>query len=74
MLSVVPPRMRPHATALIGIAITAVGGIAGLLLLNGIDTRFGLEWAIASLAVPGHRLRTDPANLGPARSTTTSTS
>jgi ABC-type branched-subunit amino acid transport system ATPase component len=45
--------MRPHATALIGIAITAVGGIAGLLLLNGIDTRFGLEWAIASLAVPG---------------------
>ena len=53
MLSVVPPRMRPHATALIGISITAVGGIAGLLLLNGIDTRFGLEWAIASLAVPG---------------------
>ncbi len=53
MLSVVPPRMRPHATALIGISITAVGGIAGLLLLNGIDTRFGLEWAIASLALPG---------------------
>jgi ABC-type branched-subunit amino acid transport system ATPase component len=53
MLSVVPPRMRPHATALIGIAETAVGGFAGVLLLQGIDTRFGLSWAIATLAVPG---------------------
>jgi ABC-type branched-subunit amino acid transport system ATPase component len=53
MLSVIPPRMRPHATALIGISITAVGGLAGLLLLNGIDTRFGLRWAIATLSIPG---------------------
>jgi ABC-type branched-subunit amino acid transport system ATPase component/sugar phosphate permease len=53
LLSVVPPRMRPHATALIGIAIAAVGGFAGLILLSGIDSRFGLSWAIASLALPG---------------------
>ncbi len=53
LLSVVPPRMRPHATALIGIAIAAVGGFAGLILLSGIDSRFGLSWSIASLAIPG---------------------
>ncbi|MEX2394381.1 MAG: MFS transporter [Actinomycetota bacterium] len=53
LLSVVPPRMRPHATALIGIAIAAVGGFGGLILLQGIDSRFGLSWAIASLALPG---------------------
>jgi ABC-type branched-subunit amino acid transport system ATPase component/MFS family permease len=53
MLSVVPPRMRPHATALIGIFITAVGGLGGLILLGGIDSRFGLSWAIASLSLPG---------------------
>ena len=53
LLSVVPPRMRPHATALIGIAISAVGGFAGLILLQGVDSRFGLEVAIASLALPG---------------------
>ena len=53
LLSVVPPRMRPHATALIGIAIAAVGGFGGLLLLQGIDSRFGLGYAIASLALPG---------------------
>jgi ABC-type branched-subunit amino acid transport system ATPase component/sugar phosphate permease len=53
LLSVVPPRMRPHATALIGIAIAAVGGFGGLILLQGIDSRFGLSWAIASLAIPG---------------------
>ncbi|HYZ92512.1 MAG TPA: MFS transporter [Actinomycetota bacterium] len=53
MLSVVPPRMRPHATALIGIAVAAVGGFGGLVLLQGIDSRFGLSYAIASLALPG---------------------
>ncbi len=53
MLSVVPPRMRPHATALIGIAIAAIGGFAGIVLLQGIDTRFGVGAAIGSLAVPG---------------------
>ena len=53
MLSVVPPRMRPHATALMGIAIAAVGGTGGLILLQGMDARFGLSVAIGSLAIPG---------------------
>ncbi len=53
MLSIVPPRMRPHATALIGIAVAAIGGFGGLILIQGVDTRFGLSAAIASLAVPG---------------------
>ncbi|MEX0874533.1 MAG: MFS transporter [Actinomycetota bacterium] len=53
LLSVVPPRMRPHATALIGISISAVGGLSGIILLQGIDSRFGLTASILSLALPG---------------------
>ena len=53
MLSIVPPRMRPHATALIAIATVAVGGFGGLILLQGVDSRYGLSAAIASLAFPG---------------------
>ncbi|HEX2038214.1 MAG TPA: MFS transporter [Acidimicrobiales bacterium] len=53
MLSIVPPLMRPHASALGGIFLAGVGGIGGLLLLNGIDRRFGVGGAVVSLAVPG---------------------
>ncbi|MBI4729973.1 MAG: MFS transporter [Acidobacteria bacterium] len=53
MLSIVPPRMRPHASALAGMSMSAVGGFGGLLLLGGIDRRFGTGGAIASLAGPG---------------------
>src|SRR5581483_10802341 len=53
MLTVVPPRMRPHGTALIGIAVAAVGGTGGIVLLQGMDARFGLSVAIGSLAIPG---------------------
>ena len=53
MLSVVRPAMRPHAAALAGIFLSAVGGFGGLLLLNGFDRRFGAGVAIAVLAVPG---------------------
>ena len=53
MLSIVPPLMRPHASALGGIFLAGVGGIGGLLLLNGIDRRFGIGGAVVSLAVPG---------------------
>lgn len=52
-LSIVPPQMRPHASALLGIFLAAVGGFAGLLLLSGIDRRYGTGGAIASLALPG---------------------
>lgn len=53
MLSIVVPRMRPHASALAGIFLAGVGGFAGLFLLGGIDRRFGTGGAIASLALPG---------------------
>jgi ABC-type branched-subunit amino acid transport system ATPase component/MFS family permease len=53
MLSIIPPQMRPHASALAGIFLAGVGGIGGVVLLNGIDRRFGLAGAIVSMAVPG---------------------
>ncbi|HVV35403.1 MAG TPA: MFS transporter [Acidimicrobiales bacterium] len=52
VLSVVPPKMRPHTSALLGIFLAGVGGIGGLLLLSGIDRRFGLAGAIVSLSGP----------------------
>jgi ABC-type branched-subunit amino acid transport system ATPase component len=52
LLSIVPPRLRAHASALAGIFLTGVGGIGGLLLLGGIDRRFGIDTALFLLAVP----------------------
>jgi ABC-type branched-subunit amino acid transport system ATPase component/MFS family permease len=53
MLSIIPPAMRPHASALAGIFLAGVGGMGGVLLLNGIDRRFGIGGAIVSMAIPG---------------------
>jgi ABC-type branched-subunit amino acid transport system ATPase component len=53
MFAIVPSAMRPHLAALTGIALTGVGGTAGLLLLGGVDRRFGAAGAILSLAIPG---------------------
>jgi len=53
LLSVVEPKLRPHAAALAGIALAAVGGFGGLVLLGSIDRRFGVSGAIASVVVPG---------------------
>jgi ABC-type branched-subunit amino acid transport system ATPase component/sugar phosphate permease len=53
LLSVVPSRMRPHASALYGIFLGGVGGIAGALLLGGVSNRYGLTGAMVSLLVPG---------------------
>jgi len=52
LLSIVPPRLRAHASALAGIFLTGVGGIGGLLLLSGIDRRFGISTALFLLAIP----------------------
>ncbi|MDQ6747291.1 MAG: MFS transporter [Candidatus Dormibacteraeota bacterium] len=52
-LSVVRPQMRPHASALAGIFTVGVGGFAGLLLLSGLDRRYGISGAIFSICVPG---------------------
>jgi ABC-type branched-subunit amino acid transport system ATPase component/sugar phosphate permease len=53
LLSIVPARMRPHASALYGIFLGGVGGIAGALLLGGISDRYGTGGALVSLLVPG---------------------
>jgi ABC-type branched-subunit amino acid transport system ATPase component/sugar phosphate permease len=53
LLSVVPANMRPHASALYGIFQVGVGGLAGALLLGGIQSRYGLTGALISLLVPG---------------------
>jgi len=52
ILSVIPSGMRPHAGALLGIAI-AIGGFAGALLLGSVDSQYGIVGTIVSLAVPG---------------------
>ncbi|MBV9256264.1 MAG: MFS transporter, partial [Actinobacteria bacterium] len=51
-MSVVPPKMRPHTTALLGIFLAGVGGVGGVLLLSGIDRRFGIGGAVISLCGP----------------------
>ena len=53
MLSIVPAQMRPHAAALQGIFLGGVGGIAGALLLGGVQARFGTGGALISLLLPG---------------------
>ena len=45
--------MRPHAAALAGIFLAGVGGLGGLLLLAGVERRFGTGGALVSLALPG---------------------
>lgn len=52
-LSVVRPQMRPHASALAGIFTVGVGGFAGLLVLSGLDTEWGISGAILGVCVPG---------------------
>jgi ABC-type branched-subunit amino acid transport system ATPase component/MFS family permease len=51
-MSVIDSRYRPHAAAVMGM-FTAAGSIGGVLLLSGLDKRFGLSLAIASLMIPG---------------------
>lgn len=53
LLSVVAPRLRPHAAALAGVFYSLVGGLSGVLLLAGIDRRYGVAGALAALIVPG---------------------
>src|SRR5688500_956333 len=52
LLSVIPSGMRPHAAALLGIA-TAVGGLAGAVILGSVDSQYGIVGTIISLIVPG---------------------
>jgi ABC-type branched-subunit amino acid transport system ATPase component/MFS family permease len=52
VLSLIPARMRPHAAALLGLAL-GVGGFGGALMLGGVDRRFGVAGSIVSFLVPG---------------------
>jgi ABC-type branched-subunit amino acid transport system ATPase component len=53
LLSVVPPRMRPHAGAITGVFLAGVGGLLGAIFLTGIEDRYGIVGAMLSLVVPG---------------------
>ncbi|MBA2609419.1 MAG: MFS transporter [Actinobacteria bacterium] len=53
ILSPIPARMRSHAAALVGIFSGGVGGIAGAVLLSGVDRRYGVVGSMVSLLVPG---------------------
>jgi ABC-type branched-subunit amino acid transport system ATPase component len=44
--------MRPHAAALLGLAL-GLGGVLGALLLGGIDRRYGIVGTIVSFLLPG---------------------
>jgi ABC-type branched-subunit amino acid transport system ATPase component/predicted MFS family arabinose efflux permease len=51
-LSVVAPRMRPHASALLGVFLVAVGGILGLLVLGSADSRYGPAGSVVAVCFP----------------------
>ena len=53
LYSVVAANMRPHAAALFGIFLGGVGGVAGAILLGGMQGRYGTTGALVSLIVPG---------------------
>ncbi|MFN2595094.1 MAG: MFS transporter [Actinomycetota bacterium] len=53
VLSIVPPNMRPHTASLSLIYLAGAGGVAGSILLGGVETRFGISAAIGSVCVPG---------------------
>lgn len=52
VLSPIPSGMRPHGSALLGLA-AAVGGLAGSVLLSSVDSQYGIVGTIISLVVPG---------------------
>ncbi len=52
LLSIMDARYRPHAAAVVGM-FAAAGSILGILLLSGIDKRFGISGSIFALVFPG---------------------
>jgi ABC-type branched-subunit amino acid transport system ATPase component/sugar phosphate permease len=52
LLSIIPSNSRPHAQALAAI-FGAIGGVAGALLLGGIQDQYGVTGTMVSIAVPG---------------------
>ena len=52
LMSIVPAGMRPHAQALVAI-FQAIGGLAGALLLGGIQAQYGTGATMLAVAIPG---------------------
>jgi ABC-type branched-subunit amino acid transport system ATPase component/sugar phosphate permease len=52
LLSIIPAHMRPHAQALVGIFL-AIGGLAGALLLGGVEEQYGIAGTMVAVAIPG---------------------
>jgi ABC-type branched-subunit amino acid transport system ATPase component/sugar phosphate permease len=52
LLSIIPAHMRPHSQALAGIFL-AIGGLAGALLLSGVETQYGIGGTMVAVAIPG---------------------
>jgi ABC-type branched-subunit amino acid transport system ATPase component len=52
LLSIIPSNARPHAQALAAI-FGAIGGVAGALLLGGIQDQYGATGTMVSIAIPG---------------------
>jgi ABC-type branched-subunit amino acid transport system ATPase component len=44
--------MRPHASALLGVFLIAVGGILGILVLGSADARYGPAGSVAAVCLP----------------------
>ncbi|MBV9293596.1 MAG: MFS transporter [Frankiales bacterium] len=52
LLSIIPARMRPHAQALVGI-FSAVGSLAGALLISNVIDQYGTFGTMIAIAIPG---------------------
>ncbi|HWH32890.1 MAG TPA: ABC transporter ATP-binding protein [Egibacteraceae bacterium] len=52
LLTVVPAAMRGHAAGVLAAMSAAAGGVAGVLLLGALGSRFGTGVAVAGLVVP----------------------
>ncbi|MDQ1713099.1 MAG: branched-chain amino acid transport system ATP-binding protein livF [Frankiaceae bacterium] len=51
--STIPARFRPHAAALAGVSYAAIGGTGGLVLLGGVDRRYGTVGIVVVIALSG---------------------
>ncbi|HEX4654896.1 MAG TPA: MFS transporter [Mycobacteriales bacterium] len=52
LMSTIPANMRPHGVGLVGI-FQSVGGLAGALLLGGIQNQYGVTGTMVAIAIPG---------------------
>jgi ABC-type branched-subunit amino acid transport system ATPase component/MFS family permease len=53
LLSIVPPPMRAHASALAALAQGFIGGLTGSIFLGSIDRRYGVAGALVAISIPG---------------------